>query len=165
MPYFRSNRRSPLFASARPGRRSARARTAVATAAVCFAPLIATAGAHDAAASVVGAGASVAPIHDCDVYEAAQGKNLFAVDFNYSAQLQNWVVPSNVAGGRVCVDVSGGQGGSGSQSAGGLGGAVNVLIAVKPGQSYTIATGGIGASSTTGGGTGGGGTFVFSSGG
>ena len=65
----------------------------------------------------------IAPIQNCDTYEAAQGRNFFAVDFNYSAQLQNWVVPPNVAGGRVCVDVSGGQGGSGSQSAGGLGGA------------------------------------------
>src|ERR1700730_4984361 len=104
MSHFRTSRRSPLSASARPGGQRARVNTALATAGVCIASLIATAGVHGAAASTTGARAGateVAPIQNCDAYEAAQGKNFFAVDFNYSAQLQNWVVPPNVAGGRV----------------------------------------------------------------
>ncbi len=100
-------------------------------------------------------------IHDCDTYEAARGRNTFSVDFNFAAQLQHWVVPPNVAGGSVCIDVSGGQGGAGSHSPGGLGGAVNELFAVRPGQTYTISTGAIGANSASTGGAGGGGTYVF----
>ena len=145
------------------GRQSRRsmALTALVTGGLVLASLGATVDASSASAAT--AGPLVPAIHDCDTYEGVQGPNSFAVDFNYSAQLQHWVVPPNVAGGSVCVDVSGGQGGAGSGSAGGFGGAVNQLFAVSPGQTYTISTGALGFSSTTSGGTGGGGTFVFDS--
>jgi hypothetical protein len=135
---------------------------ALVTCAVVVASLLATVDVHRAAAAT--AAALVPAIHNCDTYEAARGPNSFSVDFNYSAKLQHWVVPPDVAGGSVCVDVSGGQGGAGRGSVGGLGGAVNQLFAVSSGHTYTISTGDLGLGSTTSGGTGGGGTFVFDSG-
>ena len=94
----------------RPGRRRSKALTALLTGGLVLASLGATVDAHRASAAT--AAALVPAIHDCDTYEAVQGPNSFAVDFNYSAQLQHWVVPPNVAGGSVCVDVSAGQGGA-----------------------------------------------------
>ena len=92
-----------------------------------------TSGFVAAAGAVVAApGASASPsasitrtlrpaVTDCDAFEAARGPNPFSVDFNYSAGLQHWVVPPNVADGSVCIDVSGGQGGAGAGSPGEIG--------------------------------------------
>lgn len=73
------------------------------------------------------------PITNCDTYEAGLGPNQFSVDFKYSSQIQHWTVPNNVVAGSVCIDASGAQGGDGTGSAGGLGGAVNELFSVTAG--------------------------------
>lgn len=78
-------------------------------------------------------GCSTSTSHTINVVNCSSG----SVTFNYTGNVQTWVVPSCVTS--IVVDVKGAQGGGG---AGGLGGRAQATIPVTPGETLNIYVGG-----------------------
>lgn len=108
---------------------------------------------------------TVAPLNSTTYYAESFVSTFSATTFNYTGASQNYTVPTGVTS--LTVDVMGARGGNNSTYLGGLGGRVQGVIAVSPGQVLEINVGGFGLTSITAtalGGWNGGGNIVHHTG-